>query len=109
MEVIQPRQVHQCSEGGYARLLIQTGIDQGACGRERGLCHDQSPRRSEEHTSELKSLMRSSYAVFFLKKHEIRKETRVRNNTDTDIQHSRRTQIANKNKPQTHTQLYCAQ
>src|SRR3546814_10738801 len=41
MEVIQPRQVHQCSEGGYARLLIQTGIDQGACGRERGLCHDQ--------------------------------------------------------------------
>src|SRR3546814_6080720 len=26
------------------------------------------PRRSEEHTSELQSLMRSSYAVFFLKK-----------------------------------------
>src|SRR3546814_9523364 len=25
------------------------------------------PRRSEEHTSELQSLMRSSYAVFFLK------------------------------------------
>src|SRR3546814_14961876 len=27
-----------------------------------------SPRRSEEHTSELQSLMRSSYAVFCLKK-----------------------------------------
>src|SRR3546814_4587380 len=30
--------------------------------------HGQSQRRSEEHTSELQSLMRSSYAVFCLKK-----------------------------------------
>src|SRR3546814_2096126 len=29
---------------------------------------DQSQNRSEEHTSELQSLMRISYAVFFLKK-----------------------------------------
>src|SRR3546814_2521520 len=29
---------------------------------------DQYPRRSEEHTSELQSLMRNSYAVFRLKK-----------------------------------------
>src|SRR3546814_3980017 len=29
---------------------------------------DRQPRRSEEHTSELQSLMRSSYAVFCLKK-----------------------------------------
>src|SRR3546814_10003431 len=28
-------------------------------------------RRSEEHTSELQSLMRNSYAVFFLKKNNI--------------------------------------
>src|SRR3546814_5467535 len=27
-----------------------------------------NPRRSEEHTSELQSLMRNSYAVFFLQK-----------------------------------------
>src|SRR3546814_5271772 len=33
----------------------------------RGLCHTQAVR-SEEHTSELQSLMRSSYAVFCLKK-----------------------------------------
>src|SRR3546814_6264605 len=33
-----------------------------ACGRGG------SPRRSEEHTSELQSLMRNSYAVFCLKK-----------------------------------------
>src|SRR3546814_7630483 len=30
--------------------------------------HKPSPRRSEEHTSELQSLMRNSYAVFCLKK-----------------------------------------
>src|SRR3546814_1509861 len=30
--------------------------------------HDQVPARSEEHTSELQSLMRISYAVFCLKK-----------------------------------------
>src|SRR3546814_5318369 len=31
-------------------------------------CHSQQIRRSEEHTSELQSLMRISYAVFCLKK-----------------------------------------
>src|SRR3546814_9864807 len=30
--------------------------------------HDVTARRSEEHTSELQSLMRNTYAVFFLKK-----------------------------------------
>src|SRR3546814_3951071 len=35
------------------------------CGRPR---RQRSPRRSEEHTSELQSLMRTSYAVFCLKK-----------------------------------------
>src|SRR3546814_1816122 len=32
------------------------------------LIHLSFPQRSEEHTSELQSLMRTSYAVFFLKK-----------------------------------------
>src|SRR3546814_2842250 len=31
-------------------------------------CSDTAPDRSEEHTSELQSLMRNSYAVFCLKK-----------------------------------------
>src|SRR3546814_4869321 len=49
-----------------------TGIDPGRCGGKastaRGrLCQGQN-RRSEEHTSELQSLMRISYAVFCLKK-----------------------------------------
>src|SRR3546814_10038150 len=40
---------------------------------------DQEHRRSEEHTSELQSLMRISYAVFCLKK---KKKTRMKNKTD---------------------------
>src|SRR3546814_3089384 len=40
---------------------------------DRGFCYD--PMRSEEHTSELQSLMRISYAVFCLKKKN-RKETK---------------------------------
>src|SRR3546814_11565559 len=43
-------------------------------GRSRGVQHlRQTMRRSEEHTSELQSLMRISYAVFCLKKKNIRK------------------------------------
>src|SRR3546814_2826348 len=40
--------------------------------------------RSEEHTSELQSLMRISYAVFCLKKHINNKQTRKPQNTHTD-------------------------
>src|SRR3546814_5077693 len=36
----------------------------------------QNNPRSEEHTSELQSLMRISYAVFCLKKQNVRKKTR---------------------------------
>src|SRR3546814_3828070 len=36
-------------------------------------------RRSEEHTSELQSLMRISYAVFCLKKKKTAKTTRIQN------------------------------
>src|SRR3546814_10004489 len=36
--------------------------------RRKGRCAGQQQRRSEEHTSELQSLMRISYAVFCLKK-----------------------------------------
>src|SRR3546814_8484903 len=40
----------------------------GPVGRSDGRTHEQ--RRSEEHTSELQSLMRISYAVFCLKKQQ---------------------------------------
>src|SRR3546814_4500379 len=36
--------------------------------RENAAAQREEPRRSEEHTSELQSLMRISYAVFCLKK-----------------------------------------
>src|SRR3546814_6005208 len=39
-----------------------------AVGHDPGLAIGERPRRSEEHTSELQSLMRISYAVFCLKK-----------------------------------------
>src|SRR3546814_4925401 len=47
---------HRCERVTTRRLLQGRGVD-----RRRGL-------RSEEHTSELQSLMRISYAVFCLKK-----------------------------------------
>src|SRR3546814_3931970 len=45
--------------------------------------------RSEEHTSELQSLMRISYAVFCLKKKKIHKDDTHRH-IDRRIQHKRR-------------------
>src|SRR3546814_2134745 len=43
-----------------------------------GLSSDRAARRSEEHTSELQSLMRISYAVFCLKKKK-QKQTNANN------------------------------
>src|SRR3546814_1799650 len=51
---------------GKPVICIEAGVD-----RESGRCgahHCEGKRRSEEHTSELQSLMRISYAVFCLKK-----------------------------------------
>src|SRR3546814_5255329 len=41
-------------------------------------------RRSEEHTSELQSLMRISYAVFCLKKNTKKNKNHTRNSTNND-------------------------
>src|SRR3546814_2426720 len=58
--------------------------------RETSECHGHVPpevmdvrRRSEEHTSELQSLMRISYAVFCLKKKKSRDRQRLHNLTDS--------------------------
>src|SRR3546814_966500 len=72
------------SQGEEAALLrrrqLQAARAVAACARSRALCRcaagptrrlerpGDSRRRSEEHTSELQSLMRISYAVFCLKK-----------------------------------------
>src|SRR3546814_10791143 len=61
------------------------------------LCSRASPdpsvrRRSEEHTSELQSLMRISYAVFCLKKKNTKHHTHERENINTN-NHLLQTQI----------------
>src|SRR3546814_2559719 len=43
--------------------------------------------RSEEHTSELQSLMRISYAVFCLKKKKIGTRTNTRDTSNTQVEH----------------------
>src|SRR3546814_6835315 len=52
---------HRASSGPRSRLAV-------ICGAGRHLFCDGLYARSEEHTSELQSLMRISYAVFCLKK-----------------------------------------
>src|SRR3546814_5910455 len=50
------------------RLVICEGVDNHARALFRGLAGERAMIRSEEHTSEPQSLMRTSYAVFCLKK-----------------------------------------
>src|SRR3546814_1484764 len=55
-----------------SRARRQAGAYRGGADRNRrGLTAQRQDRRSEEHTSELQSLMRISYAVFCLKKKKI--------------------------------------
>src|SRR3546814_5956925 len=63
------------AKGKGRRVVMQFGYGRGhSLSRHPGsswrlsLSHPQSRHRSEEHTSELQSLMRRSYAVFCLKK-----------------------------------------
>src|SRR3546814_7819090 len=64
--------------GGAVRLRDLRGHQMGARRSGRG-----DPDRSEEHTSELQSLMRISYAVFCLKKKkQINKKTTSAKQTD---------------------------
>src|SRR3546814_3629297 len=51
------------------------GVRQGAGDPPRRRLPEDRPGRSEEHTSELQSLMRISYAVFCLKKKKKRTES----------------------------------
>src|SRR3546814_2710186 len=52
------------AERGWSSYHLLTG----ECALEEAAVNTRVPRRSEEHTSELQSLMRISYAVFCLKK-----------------------------------------
>src|SRR3546814_3920905 len=52
----------------FFRNSQQPAMADGPQGDDRAPVTDIPPQRSEEHTSELQSLMRISYAVFCLKK-----------------------------------------
>src|SRR3546814_3639724 len=60
---------HHHEEGGGGDDVAVEELEAPAAGPDRA-----GQRRSEEHTSELQSLMRISYAVFCLKKKKKRKE-----------------------------------
>src|SRR3546814_4957637 len=60
-------QVRNCSTSSCGRPKRSKKIETGK-GMANSLTKSQRPLRSEEHTSELQSLMRISYAVFCLKK-----------------------------------------
>src|SRR3546814_3112142 len=57
-------------QGPGDRWRARQGLDQAQCAQE-------ARARSEEHTSELQSLMRISYAVFCLKKKKTQTTTRT--------------------------------
>src|SRR3546814_10874134 len=56
-----------------------------------GICSPEERKRSEEHTSELQSLMRISYAVFCLKK----KQNQTQNNHDVKTETRRQYKRSN--------------
>src|SRR3546814_2606449 len=65
-----------------AGLTLDTGLPGYAELRDRLAPVSENTGRSEEHTSELQSLMRISYAVFCLKKKKL-----IRTNATNDVQH----------------------
>src|SRR3546814_3601320 len=57
------------------RTLVEAALRAGRGGLARALAAERLAQRSEEHTSELQSLMRISYAVFCLKQKNDRTAT----------------------------------
>src|SRR3546814_1979676 len=72
--------VHAARRHELARVRLV-----GAVGGEG---HPEGRQRSEEHTSELQSLMRISYAVFCLKKKKKKKKTKTYNTKETENQNA---------------------
>src|SRR3546814_8774903 len=73
---LPPRSTRTDTLFPYTTLFRSRG--EGRDPRFRGaLCRKSGPLRSEEHTSELQSLMRISYAVFCLKKKKNKKLVKI--------------------------------
>src|SRR3546814_9700187 len=71
-----------------------SGLHRADSGRHRTGIGD-PPVRSEEHTSELQSLMRISYAVFCLKKKNNNTKAHKRNKNKTRRHNARKTEETN--------------
>src|SRR3546814_3437066 len=78
-----PYGVGSCCSGAAIRTLRRSnGMYSAVAGIQVGRHAIETISRSEEHTSELQSLMRISYAVFCLKKKM--KRTTIKNYVHTD-------------------------
>src|SRR3546814_5649075 len=93
------------------KRVILASYTKGSRERMQGLLADHGLKRtvladrSEEHTSELQSLMRISYAVFCLKKKN--KETSEQHESTGNGHETERTQIGQPQQPaKTHTALH---
>src|SRR3546814_9751735 len=73
----------RCPQNGHGRRLARPADDRLVAGRAR---------RSEEHTSELQSLMRISSAVFCLKKKKRRPTTTAVQGTTSEDTNNKKTQ-----------------
>src|SRR3546814_7609693 len=86
--------------------LVEPGISASITSESSNLCVamatiSDARSRSEEHTSELQSLMRISYAVFCLKKKKIK--TITNHNITKERQNKTASQITTSNEYTTHT------
>src|SRR3546814_8877239 len=70
----------------------------GQPGADQAGGHRRQEQRSEEHTSELQSLMRISYAVFCLKKNTKTSQLAIYTSSTTDIMNHKH-KVKNKDKP----------
>src|SRR3546814_3886658 len=86
----------------YARADKRSGAWMDECINRRHTAHglQQPVARSEEHTSELQSLMRISYAVFCLKK---KKKNKVQQNNNMTITYTRKIHHQAQSKYTTHS------
>src|SRR3546814_4366971 len=76
--------------GPRGRLALR-GVSYRRSGR-LAVGADRARHRSEEHTSELQSLMRISYAVFCLKKKKQKQSTKTRKTTENRTKVRKRTE-----------------
>src|SRR3546814_2367875 len=76
--------------GSFAAFMAALGQIFDPMKRLTKIASSMQRMRSEEHTSELQSLMRNSYAVFCLKKKQQQVNTHKINTQTTQQQHTKR-------------------